>query len=122
MAPLAAEDTNLEEARWPGETIYVGDRTEDGARVTVDGREIPWRLDLWNHSPTGLEWGYGGSGPAQCALAILAHATRDDALAVKLHQRYKWDVVSRLPHTDWRLDARAVRLWARSQLERPIGR
>jgi len=25
---------------------------------------------LWNHSPDGFEWGYGGSGPAQLALAI----------------------------------------------------
>ena len=23
------------------------------------------RLDLWSHSPTGFEWGYPGSGPAQ---------------------------------------------------------
>jgi peptide/nickel transport system substrate-binding protein len=27
------------------------------------------------HSPTGLEWGYGGSGPADTALAILLDAT-----------------------------------------------
>jgi hypothetical protein len=30
------------------------------------------RLDLYNHSPNGFEWGYSGSGPAQLALAILA--------------------------------------------------
>ena len=30
------------------------------------------RRDLWNHSPTGFEWGYCGSGPAQLALALLA--------------------------------------------------
>ena len=38
--------------------------------------------DLVNHSPDGTEWGYAGSGPAQLALALLAHALADDALAV----------------------------------------
>ena len=37
--------------------------------VTKDGRKLNPRLDLFNHSPTGFEWGYGGSGPAQTALA-----------------------------------------------------
>jgi hypothetical protein len=27
--------------------------------------ELPMRLELANHSPTGFEWGYGGSGSAQ---------------------------------------------------------
>jgi hypothetical protein len=33
---------------------------------------LPIRLDLRNHSPTGFEWGYRGSGAAQLSLAILA--------------------------------------------------
>ena len=28
-------------------------------------------LKIRNHSPDGFEWGYGGSGPSQLALAIL---------------------------------------------------
>jgi len=50
--------------------------------VLEDGcppRPLEWRLDLRNHSPTGLEWGYGGSGPAQPALALAADVLRDDA-------------------------------------------
>ena len=34
---------------------------------------VSLRNDLWNHSPTGAGWGYGGSGPAQLALGIAAH-------------------------------------------------
>jgi len=34
--------------------------------------ELPMRLDLVNHSPSGFEWSYGGSGPAQLALTLLA--------------------------------------------------
>jgi hypothetical protein len=48
-------------------------------------RPLPMRLDLWNHSPTGFEFGYGGSGPAQLALAILADCCGDE-LAVTYHQ------------------------------------
>lgn len=41
---------------------------EDGAETPLPGRN-----ELVNHSPTGFEWGYGGSGPAQLAFAILCH-------------------------------------------------
>lgn len=59
--------------------------------------ELPGRQDLMNHSPTGLEWGYGGSGPAQAALAMLADATGDDAYALAMYQTFKEQVVGRLP-------------------------
>src|SRR5436309_883547 len=29
------------------------------------------RQDIINHSPTGISWSYGGSGPAQCSFALL---------------------------------------------------
>jgi len=66
--------------------------------VIDDGgsRALDPRLDLDNHSPTGFEWGYGGSGPAQLALAILADALRDDITAVRLHQKFKWRVISKI--------------------------
>jgi len=59
-------------------------------------RRLPLHTKIFNHSPTGFEWGYGGSGPAQLALAILADATGDEELAARHHQQYKWDVISRL--------------------------
>jgi hypothetical protein len=59
------------------------------------------RLDLWNHSPTGLEWGYQGSGPAQLALALLADATGDGERAVRHHQRFKRLVTARLQRKSW---------------------
>ena len=52
------------------------------------------RLDLWNHSPDGFEFGYSGSGPAQLALALLADALGDDRFAVALHQDFKFRVVA----------------------------
>jgi len=52
------------------------------------------RRDLFNHSPCGFEWGYGGSGPAQLALAILCKVMHDDERAVRLHQPFKFRVVA----------------------------
>jgi len=60
-------------------------------------RRLRLRLGLANHSPTGFEWGYAGSGPAQLALALLADALGDDARALRLHQEFKFRVVTRLP-------------------------
>jgi hypothetical protein len=56
-------------------------------------RVLDPRNDLYNHSPDGFEWGYGGSGPAQTALALLADALGDDRRAVELHQEFKRRVV-----------------------------
>ena len=66
-------------------------------RIAEDGRRspLPLRLDLDNHSPDGFAWGYGGSGPAQLALALLADALGDDAEALRLHMRFKWRPMTR---------------------------
>ena len=84
-------------------TIFEGRRTRAGAVVSVNGRPLDLRLDLRFHSPTGFEWGYPGSGPAQLALAILAHHLSDDEQALDLYQRFKWTVVTELPRAGWTL-------------------
>jgi len=40
----------------------------------TEGWEIPLPLclEVMNHSPTGFEWGYSGSGPTQLATAIVS--------------------------------------------------
>ena len=59
-------------------------------------------LELKNHSPTGFCWGYGGSGPAQLALALLYNVTGDKDLSLELYQDFKRDVIARLDiNTDW---------------------
>jgi len=47
-----------------------------------------------NHSPDGFSWGYGGSGPAQLALAIMLKFVKKD-IAVLLYQDFKWQFVAR---------------------------
>lgn len=57
---------------------------------------LPVRHDLANHSPDGFNWGYGGSGPAQLALAITAHALGNDAVALRHYQHVKAELVAAL--------------------------
>jgi hypothetical protein len=87
---------------------YQGIRTAEGCRVVVleDGkpaRPLDPRLDLRNHSATGFEWGYGGSGPAQLALALAADLLKDDVQAQKVYQRLKFKLVGGLPNHGWEL-------------------
>src|SRR5882672_5515643 len=89
--------------------LYYGERRPDGAcLVSVfdepergvglsNRRSLPMRLDLRNHSPTGFGWGYGGSGAAQLALALLCDALKDDHLAQDVYQEFKWAKISFLP-------------------------
>ena len=97
--------------------VYVGMRTAAGYKVWVGSTanefvdyELPMRLDLVNHSPSGFDWDYGGSGPAQLALALLADCLKDSGLALKLYQSFKLRVTSILPHQSWTLSEAQV--WA----------
>lgn len=48
------------------------------------------------HSQTGIEFGYGGSGPADCARSILIHFV-GLGVADKLYQQFKADVIALVP-------------------------
>lgn len=88
--------------------MYEGWRVGQAVLVTVDAQPLNLRLDLCNHSPSGFEWGYGGSGPAQLALAILADHFEDDDKARDLHQEFKSRVIANLPRTAWSLTSEEI--------------
>ena len=89
--------------------IYNGIRQKTGTIVTVtrDGisSDLDPRFDLRNHSPTGFEWGYGGSGPAQLALAILVDHLSNDDVAQNLYQAFKFRVIGALKSDSWTLSS-----------------
>jgi hypothetical protein len=68
---------------------------DEERNVWLDGK----RLDpgpsqkAYNHSPDGFNWGYGGSGPAQLALAITLKLTGQ----VHGYQDFKWAVIAKVP-------------------------
>jgi len=88
-------------------TVFVAEESRPGIRDIIP-RELPTRLDLRNHSPTGFGWGYGGSGPSQLALALLCDALGDDALAQELYQEFKWLRVSLLPD-EWVMPEKEIK-------------
>ena len=74
-------------------------------RVWISGKELlPGRSQkIVNHSPDGFNWGYGGSGPAQLALAILLRClSKREALS--RYQQFKWDVIAKLPQSDFEIE------------------
>ena len=70
---------------------------------------------VYDHSPTGFEWGYGGSGPAQLALALLLEATDDEKLSLLLYQSFKKDLIAKLPQGCWAIDTHLIHLWIQKQ-------
>lgn len=60
--------------------------------VLLDGKYLSPKLSqkYHNHSPDGFNWGYGGSGPAQLALAIMLKVTgKADG-----YQDFKWKYIA----------------------------
>lgn len=101
-----------------GHVTYAGRRSlERGCEVTfqtagmASTRYLPARTDLARHSRTGFDWGYGGSGPAQLALALLAHRLGDRDRALALHQRFKAEVVASWITHNWRLTGAEIDAW-----------
>ena len=109
---------SIEQTRPPSDrnVVYVGYRRRGDAIVEKrPGQErlTPDRsLELVNHSPSGFEWGYRGSGPAQLALALLLDYTGDEAFALDHYQEFKTEVVSQLDCAGsdgrWRLTASEI--------------
>ncbi len=78
-------------------------------------------LKLRNHSPTGFEWGYGGSGPAQLALALLLDhlstsapnpecASGTTMVAERCYQSFKQEVIATLD-AEWTLTSTEIQHW-----------
>jgi hypothetical protein len=122
-----ASSSELREVTTPAwwEKSYHGKRQADGsAEVWIEEtkpkptteasasgptrRPLPLCLELKNHSPTGFAWGYGGSGPAQLALAILTDALGNSELALRHYQEFKREIVAGWGD-GWSITARAVR-------------
>lgn len=94
---------------------YIGERRHSGG---VEVRVIcsePGRLresyplpllagqaGMPNHSPTGHEWGFSGSGPAQLAHDLL-HDLVGRSPSPSLYHAVKWRLIAKLPHAQWQL-------------------
>ncbi len=111
--------------------FYQGRRIENELTVHVipDDSTVGDREPLTHvsyHSPDGFEWGYGGSGPADLALAILVDLLEEDpkkvlpyalagkgepSAAVHAHQRFKDKFIVGLPRSSWKLTEEELKKW-----------
>lgn len=115
---------------------YVGRRLAGGVEVVVreDGTKRPLGHVVL-HSPTGLEWGYGGQGPADLALSILADyfgetaripaPQRKNGLLIpnvdaiertrawQWHRLFLWEVIVSLPRQEFALGSNEIASWLR---------
>lgn len=104
---------------WPAGKSFHGIREYGAAVIYVaapDGppRKLPHQV---LHSPAGLEWGYGGSGPADAAYSILVHLV-GRRLAMVLHQDFKWEFIAPLPRADgWALSDAEILRWVQAKMD-----
>ncbi|HEY8416324.1 MAG TPA: DUF6166 domain-containing protein [Thermaerobacter sp.] len=103
---------------------------QPGVVVTVNGRPLQ---HVVRHSPTGFEWGYGGSGPADLALSILTdylgdvylivhtddgEMTREHTVQIadRLYQEFKWQFIAPLDcDRPWRITGQQISDWLRAK-------
>jgi len=88
---------------------FTGDvickRTISGPQVNIPHRYVV-------HSPNGFEWGYGGSGPADLALNILAaYIGRELSEKDGLYQEFKWDFIAPMPFSGGTIKREDVAVW-----------
>lgn len=103
------------------QTVYRGRRDPtapvgEEVKITVDGEPLDCRYDLLSASPSGFEWGYGGSGPAQLAIAILADAY-GASIASEHYQQFKQEIVAELPDKEWTLTKQDLDSWRREVID-----
>jgi hypothetical protein len=95
-------------------------RAPDGTAIS----SIPQRHV--HYAPMGFDWGFGGNGPADLALNVLALflplapeatgvALRDGSTvsqsAWALHQEFKYDLIATLPRAGSHITAETIRTW-----------
>ena len=93
-----------------GFPVYIGYKNEKGHLIDLTELSPARSQDVINHSPDGFNWGYGGSGPSQCALGILLDVTDDEDVALQWYQRFKEEVIAHIP-TDKKIQMPETKIW-----------
>jgi hypothetical protein len=83
---------------------YLGDRTIDGVKVTVDGAPLDTCVDVVEYSKNGFEWSYEGPEPRQLALALLVDHLGDKEKAKPLVEPLMRAVVANFGN-EWEMNS-----------------
>ena len=112
-APLAWSCTYRGQRNLDGSCeVWAEEIRADGLSETGAHQKSRWPLPLYlgvrNHSPTGFEWGYGGSGPAQLAQALLMDVFGNREIAQRHYQDFKHEIVAGWK-ASWTITVREIR-------------
>lgn len=102
---------------------YILRRVDGTARCMVIGHDgVAYPLPhLVHHSPTGFEWGYGGSGPADLARSIVGDLLGTDTPSPQFYQHVKRALIAHVPETGTDIPEQQIRdalRFARKELYR----
>lgn len=66
-----------------------------------------------HHSPTGIEWGYAGSGPADCAVSVLSDHLGPECKNILpgLYQRFKDKFIAPMPFGGGEITSDQISEW-----------
>ena len=101
--------------------IYKGRRNHegiDGPTIIVKDNGDEYLLEHIERHSQELNWGYGGSGPADTALSILTDRLGMEQ-ANQLYQLFKWEFVAGWGD-EWSINEEKIREWAEREKETRI--
>jgi hypothetical protein len=102
-----------------GDVVYHGVKSSHtGAIITVetpDGEVLGVVRHIAAHSPGGMTWGYGGSGPLDCARSLLTAALGGDGEwgaygGASVISDFRDEVVAGL-EDEWRMSRSEILAW-----------
>jgi len=105
---------------------YVGTKDLDNTNLKVEvvKYEQEWQSNHYHidrvietkplehkvyHSPTGFNWGYGGSGPADLARSILFDYLGCEPIP-KIYQKFKMDFIAKY-EKNWVIEGETIADW-----------
>lgn len=97
---------------------YHGLRTSHGetyVTVRLNGDRPRPLFHRMRHSPTGFEWGYGGSGPADLAFSILWDLL-GETTANRFYQDFKWAFIAPADRERVEISEEEIRTWLAKRL------
>jgi len=93
----------------------MGCTTIDATKITVQDGDISYPLKhIVKHSPDGMNWGYGGSGPSDTALSVLTDAS-DAKIAFTYYQKFKREFIVNMPIYGGSITIEAIQDWIKQQ-------
>ena len=83
---------------------YIGDRTIDGVKVTVNGAPLDPCTNVTEFTKNGFEWSYEGPEPRQLALALLVDHLGDSNKAKAAVEPFMRAVVANFGN-EWEMNS-----------------